>query len=286
MTRPNRFSISAPAAVTALRAALRRVPAAAPLLIHTDLMRLGMPDGTLGRAAVAEAWLAILMEAADGRTVLIPTFNYGFTKTRRYDPADAPGQVGSLSAHCTQHHGARRTLTPIFNFCVFGDAPFDRAPVDHPFSAASAFGTLFARDGAILFLGADMLANTFVHFVECAAQIGYRYLKPFPGAVVDQGVELPVDFRFPVRPLVADAVVYGDLGERDLRAADLIHEFELGLSRGLLVGACAYHDLVRRRLAEDELYLLTPKARAITTSLYAEFGRPLTLAAMEPVSRP
>ena len=282
----NRFATPATAAVAALKAALRTVPADAPLLIHTDLMQLGMPDGVTSRAGIAEGWLAIFQEAAEGRTVLIPTFNYDFPRTRLYDPADTPGQVGALSAYCARNHADRRTLTPIFNFCVFGPVPFDwgpfdRAPVAHPFAAASAFGTLFDRDGAILFLGAGMIANTFVHFVECAADIGYRYLKPFPGTVVQDGRAVPVDFAFPVRPLTPGAVAYGDLGEADLRAAGLLTEFPIGLNRGMLVGARAYHDLMRRRLAEDELCLLTPAARAITAGLYERFGRPLTLTALE-----
>jgi aminoglycoside N3'-acetyltransferase len=277
----NRFAISSAEAIVALRTALREVPPTAPLLIHTDLMRLGMPDGRMKRDEIAEGWLEIFRTAADGRTVLIPTFNYDFTRTRLYDPAAAPGQVGSLSVHCARHYAARRTLTPIFNFCVFGEAAFDLGPVAHPFSAESAFGTLLRRDGAILFLGADMIANTFVHYVECAAEIGYRYLKRFPGTVVRDGRPEPIDFRFPVRPLAPGAVAYGDLGEADLRTAGLLPEFPIGLGRGLLVGARAYHDLIRARLAEDELHLLTPAARAITQRLYAEFGRPLLFERME-----
>jgi aminoglycoside N3'-acetyltransferase len=277
----SRFATPAGPAIATLQAALKSVPADAPLLIHTDVMQLGMPDGATNRQAIAEGWLAIFRAAAGDRPILIPTFNYDFTGTRLYDPANTPGQVGSLSVHCAQAHAARRTLTPIFNFCVFGEAPFPRAPAAHPFSPTSAFGTLFDRDGAILFLGAGMIANTFVHFVETAADIGYRYLKPFPGEVVDGERRLPIDFAFPVRPRVPGAVAYGDLGEADLRAAGLLTEFEIGLTRGMAMGARAYHDLMRQRLARDELCLLTPASRAITTELYARYGRPLTLAKLE-----
>lgn len=277
----NRFATPSSPAIAALEAALATVPADAPLLIHTDLMRLGMPDGAASRQAIAEGWLTIFQRAAAGRTILIPTFNYDFTGTRQYDPANTPGQVGSLSVHCAQTHAARRTLTPIFNFCVFGENPFPRGPVAHPFSPASAFGSLFERDGAILFLGVGMIANTFVHFVETAADIGYRYLKPFPGTVIDGGTSIPVDFAFPVRPRAAGAVAYGDLGEADLRACGLLTDFSIGLSQGMLVGARAYHDRMRERLAADELCLLTPSSRAITSDLYRRFGHPLTLASLE-----
>ena len=276
----NRFATPSATAIAALKQALRSVPAGAPLLIHSDLMQLGMPDGVMARTAIAEGWLEIFREAADGRTVLIPTFNYDFTRTRLYDPAEAPGQVGSLSLHCARYRADKRTLTPVFNFCVFGDG-IDRAPVDHPFSAASTFGTLHAHDGAILFLGADMIANTFVHFVECAAGIGYRYLKRFPGEVVDGSLRRPIDFAFPVRPMTPGAVAYGDLGEAELRAAGLLTDFPIGLARGMLVGARAYHDHIRSRLAEDELCLLTPASRAITTELYGRYGRPLRISIEE-----
>jgi hypothetical protein len=277
----SRLSTPTGPAIAALKVVFATVPSDGPLLIHTNLARLGIPDGATNRQSIAEAWLAIFQEAAEGREVLIPTFNYDFTSTRLYDPTRSPGQIGALSAYCAQHHAARRTLTPIFNFCVFGDGSFDRTPVADPFSPASAFGRLFERDGAVLFLGAGMASNTYVHFVETEADIGYRYLKPFPGEVIDGDRRLPVDFAFPVRPRAPGAVVYGDLGESDMRAAGLLAEFAIGLTRGMAMSARAYHDLMRQRLAEDELCLLTPSARAITTALYQRHGRPLTLATME-----
>ena len=277
----NRFSIPIGPAVAALRAVLDRTAADAPVLIHSDLMRLGMPEGATTRSAVAEAWLAIFREAAGGRPLLIPTFNYDFTGTRLYDPAAAPGQVGTLSAHCSEHHVALRTLTPIFNFCVFGEG-FPRAPAAHPFGPESAFAALHERDGTLLFLGAGLIANTFVHYVETAAEIGYRYLKPFPGHVVDGDRRLAVDFAFPVRPRTPGAVAYGDLGEAALRATGLLADFPIGLAQGMAVGARAYHDRMRQVLAADELALLTPEARAITEGLYRTHGRPLTLRHLEP----
>jgi aminoglycoside 3-N-acetyltransferase len=251
----------------------------APIVVHSDFRRIGMPEGA--GAAIGRIWLDLLREMADPRPLLIPTFNYDFCTSGRFDPLADHSQVGALGRFCSMHHPESRTRTPVFNFCIFDNDRFDPSPETEPFGAGGIFAELEARNAAILFLGVGLGANTFVHRVEEAAGIGYRYMKRFRGVLVEGRRERPVDLAYRVRPLVSDAVEYGDLGEALVDAAGRLRRVPVGLGTGLAVRARDYAALVGDAIRADELHLLTPRSRAWTERLFAEFGRPLTIARME-----
>ena len=276
-----RFCVPARHLAASLHQLLAPLPAAVPVLVHSDLLRVGVPDGIADPDGQCARWLDLLLEAAAGRPLLLPTFNYDYCRTRRFDPGADGGQVGALSRYCVARFPQARTATPVFNFCVFNDDGFGREPVANPFGEAGTFAELHRRNGAILFLGVGMIANTFIHYVEERLDIGYRYDKPFPGSVVRGGISSPLNFHFRVRPKIEGAVEYDRLGEEDLERAGLLRRAPVGLSTAMMVRADDYLSVVGGAMRRDELHVLTPRARAITMSLYQRHGRPLTLATME-----
>jgi len=46
--------------------------------------------------------------------------------------------------------------------------------------------------GSVVFLGAGVTVNMFVHYVEECACVGYCYVKRFPGVVIEDGVETAI----------------------------------------------------------------------------------------------
>lgn len=281
MTIWERFSVPGQQVLSSLRDLTSRLPGGAPVLVHSDLLRVGVPDGIPAADGQCGRWLELLLDAADGRPLLIPTFNYDYCRTRRFDPQMDDAQVGAFGRYCAARFPSARTGTPVFNFCIFNNDGFSLAPVANPFGASSVFAEFHRRNGAIIFLGVGMIANTFIHYVEERLEIGYRYDKPFPGVVQWDGAPVAVDFHFRVRPRAAGAVEYGLLGEDDMERAGLLRRVPAGLSSAMMVRAEDYMTVVGGAMREDELHVLTPNARAITKSLYDQHGRPLTVAAME-----
>ncbi len=277
-----RFSVSRESFTAGLEALVSTLGPDTPIVVHSDMMRIGFIDAIGQPAEQAEAWIAALQAAAGGRPVLLPTFNYDFPRTRLFDPVRDPGQVGALSRHCTQHHADRRTATPVFSFCIFGNDDLPMAAAENPFGPDGLFARLHARNAAFLFLGADMIANTFIHYVEERLEVGYRYIKPFPGDVIEADLPRPIDFRYRVRPRVAGAVAYGDLGRAALEAAGLLRRATIGHGTAEMFRAQDYVDLIGGRMQADELHVLTAYSRAVTEELYRQHGRPLTLEKMEP----
>jgi aminoglycoside N3'-acetyltransferase len=257
------------------------LPKHAPVVVHSDLSRAGAPEGVANADECLHAWMQILLEAVEGRPLLIPTFNYDYCRTRLFDPLTDTGQVGALSSFCVRDYAKLRTSTPIFNFCIFNNDSLCCTPLSNPFGTGSTFAEIHRRNAAIVFLGVNLRANTFVHYVEELLNVGYRYPKPFPGEVLVDGHRVALDFVYRVRPLVPNAVEYGDMGEDDVEAAGLLTTTPVGRSFAKMVRAQEYVEVITEAISKNELHLLTPRARVITQQLYDKLGRPLSFEKME-----
>jgi hypothetical protein len=189
--------------------------------------------------------------------------------------------VGALGRHVAGCYAALRSRTPVFNFGIFEDDGFDPGPDPVPFGPDGIFARLHERNALVVFLGAGMIANTFIHHVEERLDIGYRYGKAFPGEIATPDGAQPVTLSFRVRPRRPYAVEYGDLGEAALEAAGLLRRAPVGLGTALAFQAQDYLRVVGAAMARDELHMLTPRSAAVTRELYREFGRPLTLERLE-----
>ncbi len=65
-----------------------------PILLHTDLLRIGMIADPADREAFCKAYEEVLEEVFGGQTYLLPTFNYDYCQTGIYDVKHCPSQVG------------------------------------------------------------------------------------------------------------------------------------------------------------------------------------------------
>lgn len=250
------------------------------LLVHTDVARLNTPLPPAPRDVQLERLFDILRSAAGGRTLLLPTFNYDYPRTRVYDVRGDAGQVGVLNDYIRRRPGVVRTRTPIFNFAVVGGG-WSPAANENPFSAESVFGECVRRKSELVLFGGTF-AVTFLHRVEEIADVGYRYLKPFPGTIVDGDHRETVRFVYRVRPARGARLDYD--WERladDLRDRGLLRSAPLGRGRGLRCRA----DLVAadwaERLRADPFYLLTAESRRELEALQRRVGGRLTLENVE-----
>ena len=252
-----------------------------PILLHTDIFKLGLIDGESDETKLSEKWLNSLLTVSGNRPIIIPTFNYDFTNTGIYDVNKSLGQVGLLSKYCCIHHSDKRTLTPVFNCCVFNEK-IDKAPSYNAFGEASIFNYLLQRDGSLFFLGTDMRSNTFVHYLEEVINVSYRYLKMFRGVVINGSQRNKIDFMYRVSPKVKNAIVYDyEKVALDLNKKGLIKNFQIGLSKGLRIKVRDYFNYVKTRMENDEHYLLTDDSIKNVFKLYEKYGKPLIYEKME-----
>jgi aminoglycoside 3-N-acetyltransferase len=139
------------------------------------------------------------------RSLILPTYSSSFSQDRRYDPANTKPYTGAVPSASISRREFRRTLSPIGSYTVSGP----RANEVLGLRCTTAWGddgvlAWFEKvDARICTLGVSMAnANGYVHRVEEALGVPYRYFKRFVGTIVDPtGRESPCAEVMYVRPL-------------------------------------------------------------------------------------
>jgi aminoglycoside 3-N-acetyltransferase len=255
-----------------------------PVQIHSDIFKIGIVEKLKPRAEICEDYLKPLIKQANGRTLLFPTFNYDFCRDGIYDRQKSPGQVGALSEYLSREYAGQRTRTPIFNFCIIGEG-FDMVEKNNPFGENSTFAEVNKRNGVVAFLGAGFETNTYLHYMEESLVIGYRYLKPFKGKIIDNSKETNIELKYRVRPLIDGSAEY-DWPRliTELKEQSILKQIRVGNGLISYFESSQLFEFWWDRIKSDELFLLTDESRQTAQNLYAKHGQPLTYEKLEPSS--
>ena len=115
-------------------------------------------------------------------TLVLPLFNFDFTKGVPFDIRTSESQMGALTEMGRKYPGAVRTGHPIYSFAVIGGKSSEFAGIDNVsgYSEESPFGVLKGLDGKIGSLDLeDQNSMTFYHHVEEVKRVDYRYFTSF-----------------------------------------------------------------------------------------------------------
>lgn len=254
-----------PSAVTAALHSIGVRPGSV-VLVHPDaLVAAQFP------AMPNEQRLDLLIEAIEAAigedgTLVMPAFTYGFTKGEPFDICNTPSAVGMVTERFRTRLGVGRTSDPIFSFASRGPRTQELCtlPVKECFGAESVFAALHRQNAHIIDLGCSMSrGGTFVHYVETAHGVDYRYKKVFSGTVISaNGQSSECSVVYNVRDLTrrSDA----DLRRLQKRLADdgKSRTVEVGRSRIMAVTANDLFDTAWKMLEEDPVSLIAEGVQA------------------------
>lgn len=176
-----------------------------PLFVHSDPFRTArLVPGSRDRVGLLDSHVELLIDAAGDRGLWLPSFNYDFPKTHRFDMSNDPCQLGPLPEHFRQTSEEWRTPVPMFSVSGIGANPgIAWGEMTDPFGPGSIFAKLESHDGVVVYYGETFHYNTIVHYAE--RKTGgplYRYDKIFRGVVVkESGKEMPGSLNYHVRPM-------------------------------------------------------------------------------------
>lgn len=260
-------------ALDVLAGLLRDVPG--PAFVHSDVFRTsGAFPGVAGRHTLLSAHTSLLVEAAGGRSIWMPAFNYDYLRTGIFSVRQDASQVGVLTEHFRTEDASWRTKVPVFSVCGTGSMPVVNSgkPVD-PFGAESVFARLAEEGGSILFYGAGIKDCTFVHYVESAAGGPvYRYDKSFFGTVTDQS---PVwtELLYHVRPRGCHLDYDWPRLSQELVEHGLLRRYESRRFAVASIEAAALREFWREKLSADPLHLVDDESRVWVAPKLQELGR-------------
>lgn len=244
-----------------------------PIILHSDIghvaSRLSLNDSN--RTALLEHILQAINDHCLSSSIFIPTFDYHYCQTLRYEVSNGETQLGSFSRFCAQKYPQHRTLVPVFNHV---DIKGKHQQVNSLYSLNYAFGDssfydwFTHEDGFVFFWGCSLEdSNTYIHHVEAAAHVPYRFNKIFKGKVLVDNSEIDVEFNYLVRPTDVD-VIYPDQGMSILvESGKLLGDIEkrlLGYSSKEFLGQSL------RCLELDEYALLSASSRRAISKCFSD----------------
>ncbi len=136
------------------------------LLIHSSMKAVGVVEG--GADTVLDAFIDYMKEGL----LLFPTHSWSDNNLRDgiYDPRTEPACVGILPNLFMKRAGAIRSMHPTHSVTAMGNraqAYVQRdSEVYTPCPRNGCFGGLYDEEAQLLFLGATLKTNTYIHSIE------------------------------------------------------------------------------------------------------------------------
>ena len=182
----------------------------------------------------------ILEYIGQAGTVVVPTFSYSFTKGEDFNPKLTPSRTGSFSEAFRLYPGAIRSKNPLFSVAAIGSHSkiFQSSDINDSFGSNTCFGLINDLDGKIISLGDDIKQGiTYIHYVEQACNVSYRYMKKFNGnLILDNNIRY-IETTYYVRDLSINSAL--DLSPfRDTASKEgLLYSHEAGRFPIMTIGA-------------------------------------------------
>lgn len=143
------------------------------VVIHSDLFALGFNrcieyvDGVM-------LFLESLLDR--GKTIVIPSFTFSFSKTKMFNIESSPFETGSLAFLAKTKLGFTRTHNPMFSFCVKGRKSDDylNSKWNSGYGKGTSVELLSRENTCIVMLGCSWSYCTLIHNVEEKQLVPYR----------------------------------------------------------------------------------------------------------------
>ena len=148
--------------------------------VHSGIRHFGSPK-KLNRQRLLEAMATVFTEAVGPEgTLVFPTFTYSYCDGQIFDVDCTPTKMGVLNEYFRTRADVQRSTHPLFSVAAWGKHRDRFTSVgDDSFAANSVFGRLHDLRGKLVFFGVPFEVCTFVHYIEQAFGVPYRYLKEF-----------------------------------------------------------------------------------------------------------
>ena len=133
-------------------------------------------------------------------TLIIPTYNYDFTKGKTFNRKKSPSHVGELGNFLIKQNPLNRTYEPVFSHIVFGSLEKNIFGCDfnEAFGNKSIFNYILNKNFKILCFCCSPATITFIHFIEKKINVNYRYDKVFKSFNIINNKKIKTKYKYRV----------------------------------------------------------------------------------------
>lgn len=156
------------------------------VMVHSDISSFGKLGEIMDKDQFLQSILNCFLNViGSGGTLLVPTYTYSFCKSAEFDVRNTKSEVGLFSEFVRNKNGTIRSQDPIFSHAGIGrDAKRILSNIGNVcFGENSVFDQLYRLKGKIINFG-KYFDITFLHYIENAFQVSYRFDKSFSGTII------------------------------------------------------------------------------------------------------
>jgi aminoglycoside 3-N-acetyltransferase len=155
------------------------------IILHSNISGLYQYENKIN-GNICDLFIKFILDfiGKDG-TLLVPTYNYMFTKGEAYFRNKTKSEVGMLGNYLLKKYYKFRTFDPIFSHIVFGKLQQDLLKCDYreSFGQKSVFSKIKDHKFKILCFCCSTNSMTFIHYIEKRLNVNYRFNKIFKGTI-------------------------------------------------------------------------------------------------------
>lgn len=131
-------------------------------------------------------------------TLLVPSYNFDFTKGKTYDRSKSISHVGSFGTFLIEKFYKQRTFEPTFSHFVFGRLKKEvfNCQINEAFGQNSIFKLIQKNNFKILCFCCSPARMTFLHYIEKESKVSYRFNKYFNSKIKFNNVEKKIKFKY------------------------------------------------------------------------------------------
>lgn len=173
------------------------------VFIHSSLKTLGKYKDLKNDDLLKSIKDTVLEIIGVNGTLIVPTFNFDFTKGIDFDIQNSQSQnMGVFAEYIRNDPKSNRTSHPLHSISILGknSKKISDMKGETEFSEGSAFDYILKKNCKIIFLG-ESFVPTFFHMAEEKANVKYRFWKEFKGNIVDNGNKSQLKINFFARNL-------------------------------------------------------------------------------------
>lgn len=235
-----------------------------PYLLHADISNVSLEilrNKSLGTSP-QDRVINSLIKNLQTNEIWFPAFNYDFATTKIFNPNKDEIQVGSINEQVLKMINSRRTFTPIFSFAGLGELlkPIKKG-LYKPFSHDSELSTLLQKDSDVIFLGAPISSFTFIHFIEEAKNIGYRYIKRINGHIKLNHELYETALEWKVRPAKQKLNYDWNKITHELVSTGTLQRYPTYGKHSYIMKLSNCYEVIGKKIEEDPCYLLDDETR-------------------------
>ena len=191
-------------------------------------------------------------------TLVMPTYNYDFTKGKAFNYKKTLGQVGELNNFFLKKKGVKRSFEPIFSHAIKGPLLNNllNSDIKSCFSKESIFEKFKIYNFKIFGFSCLLNSMTFLHYIEEQSKVKYRFYKNFSGKYeINEGVK-KIMLNYFVGKKKVDYTIKHKNVEKALQNTKSFNKANFGYFTCWTINALPCYKIINKKIKNNNNYLI------------------------------